>query len=32
MRLKSGKTFSIWGLLIVIVIGVVFGEIITQQN
>ena len=29
MKLKSGKTFSLWGLLIVIVIGVVFGEIIT---
>ena len=29
MRLKSGRTFSVWGLLIVIVIGVVLGEIIT---
>lgn len=30
MRLKtSGKAFSWWGILIIIVIGVVFGEIIT---
>jgi len=29
MRLKSGRVFSWWGLLIIIVIGVVLGEIIT---
>ena len=30
MKLRvSGKSFSFWGLLIIIVIGVVFGEIIT---
>lgn len=29
MRRASGKAFSWWGILIIIVIGVVFGEIIT---
>ena len=29
MKLKSGRTFSLWGLLIIVVIGVVLGEIIT---